>query len=51
MSNAFSSNYVEYKSNGSKDESLSIKQHLDMIRPYLSGVINDYKTQGEWKFI
>ena len=20
-----------------------------MIRPYLSGIMNDYKTQGEWK--
>ena len=20
-----------------------------MIRPYLSGIINDYKTQGKWK--
>ena len=21
-----------------------------MIRPYLGNIINDYKTQGEWKF-
>ena len=47
--NAFSSNYFEYKGNGDKDKSLSIKEYIDMIRPYLSGIINNYKTQGEWK--
>ena len=49
IGNAFSSNYIEYKSNGDKDKSLSIKEYLDMIRPYLSDILNDYKTQGEWK--
>ena len=28
---------------------LSPKEYLDMIRPYLSDMIIDYKTQGEWK--
>ena len=37
------------ESNGDKDKSLSIKEYLDIIRPYLNGIINDYKTQGEWK--
>ena len=32
-----------------KDKSLSIKEYLNMIRPYLSVIIKDYKTQGEWK--
>ena len=49
IGNAFSSNYIEYKSNRDKDKSLSSKEYLDKIRPYLSGIINDYKTQGEWK--
>ena len=26
-----------------------IKDHLDEIKPYLSDIINDHKTQGEWK--
>ena len=25
---------------------LSIKEYLDMIRQYLSNIINDHKTQG-----
>ena len=49
IGNAFSSNYIEYKSNGDKGKTLSIKDYLDDIKPYLSDIINDHKTQGEWK--
>ena len=42
IGNVFSSNYIEYKRNGDKNKTLSIK-------PYLSDKINDHKTQGEWK--
>ena len=49
IGNAFSSNYIEYKSNGDKGKTLSIKDYLDDIKPYLSDIINDRKTQGEWK--
>ena len=48
IGNAFSSNFIEYKSNGDKDEALSIKDYLDEIKPYLSDIINDHKTQDEW---
>ena len=47
--NAFSSNHIEYESNGNKDKILFIDNCLDMIRQYLSDIINDHKTQGEWK--
>ena len=49
IGNAFSSNYIEYKSNGDKDKTLSIKYYFDEIKPYLSDIINDHRTQGEWK--
>ena len=49
IGDAFSSNYIEYKSNGDKDKTLSIKDYLDEIKPYLSDITNDHKTQGEWK--
>ena len=49
IGNAFSSNYIEYKSSGNKDKTLSPKDYLDEIKPYLSDMINDHKTQGEWK--
>ena len=42
-------NYIEYKSKGDKDETLSIIEYLNMIRPYLRDIINDHKTQGKWK--
>ena len=46
---AFNSNYIEYESKGDKNKTLSIKEYLNMIRPYLTDIINDHKTQGEWK--
>ena len=49
IGNAFSRNYIEYKSNGDKDKILSIKDYLAEIKPYLSDIINGQKTQGEWK--
>ena len=49
IGNAFSSNYIEYESNGDKDKTLFIDDYLDTIRQYLSDIINDHKTQGEWK--
>ena len=45
----FNSNYIEYESKGDKNKTLSIKEYLNMIRPYLRDIINDHKTQGEWK--
>ena len=32
ISNAFSSNYLEYKSNGNKDKTLSPKDYLNEIK-------------------
>ena len=45
----FSNNYVEYENNADKDKKLSIEEYLDKIRPYLSDIVNNHKTQGEWK--
>ena len=44
IGNVFSSNYIEYKSNGDKDKTLTIKDYLDKIKPCLSDIINDHKT-------
>ena len=40
---------MEYESNGDKDKTLFTNDYLDMIRQYLSDIINDHKTQDEWK--
>ena len=45
FTSSFNSNYVEYKSDGSEDENLSIKEYLDEIRAYLSDIINDHKNK------
>ena len=46
---AFNNNYIQCGSRGNKDKILSISKYLYMIRPYLSDIINDHKTQGEWR--
>ena len=43
---AFSSSYIQYESKGDKGKNLSIKEYLNMIKPYLRDIINDYKTRG-----
>ena len=48
IGNAFSSNYIEYKSNGDKDKTLSIKDYLDEIKPYLSEMIIKLKVNGKF---
>ena len=40
---AFNGNYIEYESKGDKNKNLSPEKYLDMIRPYLGDIINDYK--------
>ena len=42
-------NYIEYESRGDKNKNLSVKEYLNMIRPYLSDMINHHKTHGKWK--
>ena len=48
-SGAFNNNYIQYESRGNKDKISTISEYLHMIKPYLSDVINDHKTQGEWR--
>ena len=43
---AFNSSYTQYESKGDKGKNLSIKEYLNMIKPYLSDIINDHKTRG-----
>ena len=42
----FNSSYIQYESKGDKGKNLSIKNYLNMVKPYLSDVINDHKTHG-----
>ena len=47
---AFSSSYIQYESKGDKGKNLSIKEYLNMIKPYLSDIINDHKTNGSVRY-
>ena len=38
-------NYIEYESKGDKDKNLAPKEYLNIIRPYLSDMINDHKKK------
>ena len=44
VKSSFKENYKYYKSRGDKDKKLSIEQYLDMIKPYLSDLINENKA-------
>ena len=45
-------NYEYYENRGDKDKNISIEQYLDMIKPYLSDLINENKaietSSNEW---
>ena len=47
INSAINGNYIEYESKGDKDKTLSINKYLDIIRTYLSYIINNHKNQGE----
>ena len=49
VNNAFNNNYIKCESKGDKDKILTIREYLNMIRPYLVDMINDHKHQSEWK--
>ena len=53
VKSSFNESYKCYESRGDKDKKLSIEQYLDMIKPYLSDLINENKaietSSNEWK--
>ena len=46
---SFNNNYIQYESKRNKNKIFTPSEYLDMIRPYLSGIINDHKVRGEWR--
>ena len=53
VKSSFKENYKYYESRGDKDKKLLIEQYLDMIKPYLSDLVNENKAiennSNEWK--
>ena len=48
INSAFSNNYILYESRRNKDKT-TVDEYHNIIRPYLVDIINDYKSQSEWK--
>ena len=48
-SNVWSNNYIEYKSNGDRNKTISVKRYLNKIRPCLKNIINNLKKSDTWK--
>ena len=49
VGNLWRNNYIEYKSHGNRNKTLSVEEYLDKIKPYLKDVINDLKISDTWK--
>ena len=47
IKSGFDNNYLEYMSNS--NDSLSLNEYLELIKPYLYDLINVHKAKGEWK--
>ena len=47
VKSGYNSNYLQYESKGEKI--LAVKEYLGLIEPYLTNMINDCKSKGEWK--
>ena len=47
IKSGFDNNYLEYMSNG--NDSLSLNEYLQLIKPYLYNLLNVHKAKGEWK--
>ena len=45
----YSNNYIEYECNGDRSETLSIREYIDEIKPYLNDIINKLKIYDTWK--
>ena len=49
LSNFWSNNYIEYKSNGNRKKTLSTEKYLNKVRPYLKDIRNNLKKSNTWK--
>ena len=49
IASAFNNNYIQYESMGDRYKNLSVKEYIDLIRPYLSDILNNHKAQGKWR--
>ena len=49
INGTFINSYIQYECKRNKDKILTPSEYLDMIRQYLSDIINNHKPHGEWR--
>ena len=49
IKSALEGSYIEYESRGDNDNNLLLEEYLNIIRLYPRDMIDDRKTDGEWK--
>ena len=49
VSNFWSNNYIEYKSDGDRNKTPSVEEYLNKIRPYLKDIFKNLKKYNTWK--
>ena len=49
VSNFWSNTYIECKSNGDRNKTLSVEEYPNKVRPYLKDIINNLKKSDTWK--
>ena len=47
--NFWSNNYIEYESSGDRNKNLSVKEHLDKIKPCLRDIKINLQKSDTWK--
>ena len=50
LNNFWSNNCIEYESKGDRNNTLSVEEFLNKIRPYIKDVINNLKNLTRGKF-
>ena len=48
VGNFYGNSYIKYENNGDRNKTLSIKEYLDGINPYLKDIINNLKKSDTW---
>ena len=49
VNNFWSNNYIEHKSKGDRNKTLSVEEYLNKISPYLKNIINNLKKSDTSK--
>ena len=50
VSSFWNNNYIDYDSNGDKNNNLSLDEHINKTKAYLRNMIIDLQNSDTWKF-